>query len=128
MASLLLPGTVRQRFGNSLLSLSSKQANRTKAKIWVDGVSENHIVNTVWTHLTLAGDLRDGPQIELAHCWSHARRKFIEAEPHYPEAGEVLERIGELYRIEREIREAEVSDRQGLHPGAAAGGIDADRA
>jgi transposase len=55
---------------------------------------------------------RDGPQIELAHCWSHVRRKFIEAEPHYPEAGEVLERIGELYRIEREIREAEVSDRR----------------
>jgi hypothetical protein len=54
---------------------------------------------------------RDGPRIQLAHCWSHARRKFVEAEPHYPEASWILEQIGELYRIEREIREAEVSDR-----------------
>ena len=54
---------------------------------------------------------REGPQLQLAHCWSHVRRKFLEAEPHYPEAGWMLERIGELYRIEREIREAEVSDR-----------------
>jgi transposase len=28
---------------------------------------------------------RDGPRIQLAHCWSHVRRKFVEAEPHYPE-------------------------------------------
>ncbi len=56
---------------------------------------------------------RAGPEIELAHCWSHVRRKFIEAEPHYPEASWILEQIGELYRIEREIREAEVSDRLG---------------
>lgn len=54
---------------------------------------------------------RDGPRIQLAHCWSHVRRKFLEAEPHYPEASWMLEQIGELYRIERETREAEVSDR-----------------
>jgi transposase len=28
---------------------------------------------------------RAGPGITLAHCWAHVRRKFIEAEPHYPE-------------------------------------------
>jgi transposase len=49
---------------------------------------------------------REGPVIALAHCWAHVRRKFVEAEPHYPEATEMLERIGRLYAIEREIRAA----------------------
>jgi transposase len=54
---------------------------------------------------------RDGPRFELAHCWAHVRRKFVEAEPHYPEARTALELIGELYAVEREIREADVPDR-----------------
>jgi transposase len=46
---------------------------------------------------------RDGPGgFVLAHCWSHARRKFVEAEPDYPKAGEVLALIGELYALEAE--------------------------
>jgi len=48
---------------------------------------------------------RAGPETRftLAHCWAHARRKFVEAEPHFPEAcQEVLERIQKLYGIERE--------------------------
>jgi transposase len=47
---------------------------------------------------------RAGPGITLAHCWAHVRRKFIEAEPHYPEpcrAGLAL--IGQLYAVEREV-------------------------
>ena len=27
---------------------------------------------------------RAGPGLILAHCWAHVRRKFVEAEPHYP--------------------------------------------
>ena len=27
---------------------------------------------------------RAGPRFTLAHCWAHVRRKFVEAEPHYP--------------------------------------------
>jgi transposase len=38
------------------------------------------------------------------------RRKFVEAEPHYPEAAEALTRIGELYGVEREVREASTSE------------------
>ena len=39
--------------------------------------------------------------IRLAHCWSHARRKFVEAEPNYPVAcGEALHKIGTLFEIE----------------------------
>jgi transposase len=46
---------------------------------------------------------RAGPGVTLAHCWAHVRRKFIEAEPHYPEpCRAVLELIGQLYAVERE--------------------------
>jgi hypothetical protein len=38
---------------------------------------------------------RAGPGFTLAHCWAHVRRKFVEAEPHYPgPCGEVLDLIG----------------------------------
>src|SRR5207247_730673 len=38
---------------------------------------------------------RAGPSFTLAHCWAHVRRKFVEAEPHYPEpCREVLDLIG----------------------------------
>jgi transposase len=57
---------------------------------------------------------REGPVIALAHCWAHVRRKFVEAEPHYPEATEMLERIGRLYAIEREIREAPLAEREAV--------------
>ena len=45
---------------------------------------------------------RAGPGVTLAHCWAHVRRKFVEAEPHYPEpCGEVLTLIGQLYAVEQ---------------------------
>ena len=47
---------------------------------------------------------RAGPGMTLAHCWAHVRRKFIEAEPHYPEpCRAVLALIGQLYAVEREV-------------------------
>ena len=46
---------------------------------------------------------RAGPEMTLAHCWVHARRKFIEIEPEYPQAcGEILQLISKLYAVERE--------------------------
>lgn len=46
-------------------------------------------------------------EIELAHCWSHARRKFIAAEQAYPaESAEMVALIRELYRIEKELKAA----------------------
>jgi len=53
---------------------------------------------------------RDGPRFELAACWAHARRKFLEAEPDYPEAAQVREKIRALYQIEARAREAQVLD------------------
>jgi transposase len=40
----------------------------------------------------------------LAACWAHARRRFVEAEPNYPEATEVLDMIGDLYDVEKKVR------------------------
>lgn len=45
---------------------------------------------------------RAGPGFTLAHCWAHVRRKFVEAEPHYPgPCAEALDLIGQLYAMER---------------------------
>jgi len=48
---------------------------------------------------------RAGPaRYRHANCWAHARRKYAELEPLYPEVcGEVLDLIGELYAIERTV-------------------------
>ena len=47
---------------------------------------------------------RAGPEITLAHCWAHARRKFIEIEPEYPQAcGDILQLFGKLYAVEGEV-------------------------
>jgi len=54
---------------------------------------------------------RGRSDLTLAHCWAHVRRKFVEAEPHYPEAGEILDRIGQLYAIEAEAKRASPEER-----------------
>lgn len=50
----------------------------------------------------LARESTGPPPIVLAHCWAHVRRKFHDAEPAWPQAKEMLDRIGELYAIEAE--------------------------
>ncbi|MGO6926114.1 IS66 family transposase [Rhizobium ruizarguesonis] len=49
---------------------------------------------------------RVGPDIQLAYCWAHARRKLVEITRtgSAPIAEEGVRRIGELYRIEAELR------------------------
>jgi hypothetical protein len=49
---------------------------------------------------------RVGPNIQLAYCWAHARRKLMEVAGNRPApiAEEGVRRIGELYRIEAELR------------------------
>lgn len=49
----------------------------------------------------------------LAHCWSHVRRKFIEAHAAYPdECDVVLDLIDELFLIERDIQAPDGLDGQ----------------
>lgn len=60
---------------------------------------------------TLQNETRAGggaPDFDLACCFAHCRRKFVEAEPHYPQAKQVIDLIRELYRIE--ARGAESGD------------------
>jgi transposase len=46
-----------------------------------------------------------GRPITLAACWAHARRKFYEAFEHESRVGPLLDLIGQLYAIERQLRE-----------------------
>ncbi len=46
--------------------------------------------------------LRESYGVDLAFCWSHVRRKFTDIEGNYPgPCGEILDRIGRLFEIER---------------------------
>jgi transposase len=53
-------------------------------------------------YATLARE-RGAGGFTLAHCWAHVRRKLVEAEAAYPQAGEALEAIAQLYAIEAEL-------------------------
>jgi len=48
---------------------------------------------------------------DLAHCWAHVRRTFVDAEPHYPQASEILTEIGKLYAVEARARELPAATR-----------------
>ena len=55
----------------------------------------------------------NSPNISLAACMAHARRKFEKSLDNYAEiAKHVLDRIQKLYEIEREIKDSESSDIQ----------------
>lgn len=62
----------------------------------------------------LAG--RPADQIKLAFCWAHCRRGFYELHRSTgsPLAEEALRRIGELYRIEAEIRGRPAEERRAV--------------
>jgi transposase len=45
---------------------------------------------------------RAGPDLTLAHCWAHTKRKYDEIADHWPTAcAEIRALIGELYAVER---------------------------
>jgi transposase len=47
---------------------------------------------------------RDGPDLTLAHCWAHTKRKYDDIAEQWPTAcGDIGALIGELYAIERLI-------------------------
>ena len=43
------------------------------------------------------------PGMTIVLCWSHARRRFVEAAQSYPECAQAIELIGKLFEIEREL-------------------------
>src|SRR5271166_4864956 len=62
-----------------------------------------------------------GNQITRAGCWSHARRKFIDAEKVAPEmTREAVEWIGVLFRVERQAKDSSVEERLALRQAQSA--------
>jgi hypothetical protein len=62
-----------------------------------------------------------GNQITRAGCWSHARRKFIDAEKVAPEiAREAVQWIGVLFRVERQAKGFSVEERLALRQAQSA--------
>ena len=60
------------------------------------------------------------PEVTMALCWDHARRKFFEIAELEPLAKEAVERIGYFYKVERDIKElgievGKISDYRKLH-------------
>lgn len=43
-------------------------------------------------------------KIPHAYCWAHARREFFKLEPHDPSVTPILNKIDELFRIERQAK------------------------
>jgi transposase len=43
------------------------------------------------------------PRYTLAFCWAHVRRKYVKAEPFAPTCAEVIDLIGKLYEVERDL-------------------------
>jgi len=56
-----------------------------------------------------------GNAITRAGCWSHARRKFVEAEKAAPEiAREAVDLIGQLFAVEKQAKDVSVAERLAL--------------
>ena len=88
-----------------ILSSRSAQAASTV----LDGYHGIVVADGYSAYRALQKQPRDGggvPDFDLACCWAHCRRKFVEAEPHYPQATQAIELIRELYRIEERGRES----------------------
>ena len=80
------------------------------AKACLNGYTGKVMCDAYAAYRTLA---RATPDLVLVHCWSHVRRKFIEAHAAYPdECDEVLDLIDELFLIERSAPPPERLDGQ----------------
>ncbi|HEX7506960.1 MAG TPA: IS66 family transposase [Polyangia bacterium] len=70
----------------------------------LDGYHGNVMADGYEPYQTVARAGPDGlARYTLAFCWAHVRRKFVKAEPFAPTCAEVIELIGKLYAIEREL-------------------------
>jgi transposase len=47
---------------------------------------------------------KKGRKLKVAHCWSHARRKFFDCLENYPQAEKVIILMDELFEIERKSK------------------------
>ena len=69
------------------------------------------------------------PRYTLAFCWAHVRRKYVKAEVFEPACAEVIELIGKLCEVERDLPNphaltaGEQKGGAGQHPGGATGAL-----
>ncbi|NJO55775.1 MAG: IS66 family transposase [Rhodospirillales bacterium] len=80
--------------------LSSK--SRSVADTLFDGYQGTIVADGYEVYESLA---RDGPNLDLANCWAHVRRKFDDQLKNYPiECTRILDLIRELYDVEDKIK------------------------
>lgn len=90
------PSTVYHRIFDSRATAAAREMlGRYRGNVVADGYEPYQTV------------ARAGPggtaQYTLAFCWAHVRRKFVKAEPFAPECSEVIDLIGKLYDVERDL-------------------------
>lgn len=84
----------------------AKTRSHADAERVLDGFEGTAVCDAFSAYPALRNKWRQqGKTLELATCWAHARRGFVKAEAHHPEAAEVLEIIGRLYAVEAKARE-----------------------
>jgi hypothetical protein len=86
------------------------------AKVIVEALGE-HFDGTLVTdgHSAYTSFAKKRPEVTHANCWAHARRKFEAASKDDPKAsGQALELIGQIYRVEEQIRKNDLQGEQKL--------------
>lgn len=82
--------------------IDESRSAKTAAQV-LDGFSGTVLCDGYKAYETVANACED---LRLAHCWSHGRRKFVEAGEHYPAQVEpALDLIGKLFAIEAEMQD-----------------------
>lgn len=80
----------------------SRSAN-TAAR-FLEGFEGHLMTDGYASYKTVAGRwAAAGKRLMPVYCWSHIRRGFIEAEPNFPEAKEIITLIDALFVIERKV-------------------------
>jgi transposase len=90
------PSTVYHRIFDSRSTLAAREVlGEYHGNVVADGYEP---------YQTVARAGPDGlARFSLAFCWAHVRRKYVKAEPFAPTCAEVIELIGKLYEIERDL-------------------------
>lgn len=79
--------------GSRAGEIARAQLRDFRGTIQTDGYKVYHYLDTV-------------PGVTTLACWAHVRRKFVEAQPANPLAGEVVNYIATLYTLEENLQEA----------------------
>ena len=83
--------------------ISRSRSHKTAEKV-LGGFEGIVMTDGYEAYKTLA---RNEDHLQLAHCWAHVRRKFLDGEDAYPElSGHAVKQIKELFKIERETARA----------------------